>query len=162
MTESRYYLEILGVEHLRPPISRGTLFELRPQDRADPDLARWLYERVGEPWRWVDRLPWSRDDWATHVARPEVSTWVLWDAERPAGYFELTTSGGGSVEISYFGLLPDYVGRGLGGYLLTEAVRRAFALGAGRVWLHTCTRDHPHALRNYEARGFRVYKTEPL
>jgi GNAT superfamily N-acetyltransferase len=78
----------------------------------------------------------------------------------PAGYFEIEKRPEGEVEIKNIGLLPAFIGQGLGGHLLTVAVERAWAWGATRVWLHTCTHDHPHALRNYVARGFRVCKTE--
>jgi GNAT superfamily N-acetyltransferase len=89
-----------------------------------------------------------------------VSLHLLSVAGAPAGYFELERHRDGSVEISYFGLLPEYRGRGLGKYMLTEAVQAAWALGATRVWLHTCTLDHPGALGNYLGRGFRPLKTE--
>ncbi len=69
---------------------------------------------------------------------------------------------GGNVEIAYFGLLSGYIGRGVGGRLLTIAARLAWQMGAYRVWLHTCTKDHPHSLANYQARGFRVFKKEVL
>ena len=85
---------------------------------------------------------------------------LLTVAGAPAGYFELEKHHDGSVEVSYFGLLPEFQGRGLGKYLLTEAAEAAWARGASRVWLHTCTLDHPGALANYLARGFRPFKTE--
>lgn len=75
----------------------------------------------------------------------------------PAGYFELETQTDGNIEIAYFGLLPSFIGHGLGGALLTAAVERAWALGARRVWVHTCSLDHPRALPGYQARGFRVF-----
>jgi len=79
----------------------------------------------------------------------------------PAGYFQLdAATEPGSVEIAYFGLAPDAIGQGLGKHLLSCAVRDAWALGPKRVWLHTCTLDHPHALPNYQKRGFVPYKTE--
>ena len=53
-----------------------------------------------------------------------------------------------SVEIAFFGLLPQFIGKGLGGYLLSEAIRKAWDLDASRVWVHTCTLDHPRALGN--------------
>jgi GNAT superfamily N-acetyltransferase len=80
-----------------------------------------------------------------------------------AGWYELRrVPEDRSVEIAYFGLLPGHIGRGAGRALLNGAVQDAWTLGggAGRVWLHTCTLDHPHAMRNYEARGFRPFKTE--
>jgi GNAT superfamily N-acetyltransferase len=77
-----------------------------------------------------------------------------------AGYFELEKHGDGSVEIAYFGLRPEFFGRGLGGELLTRAVEEAWRIGARRVWLHTCSLDSPRALPNYHARGFRPFKEE--
>jgi len=84
---------------------------------------------------------------------------MLWE-EQPAGYFELRQHENGSVEIAYFGLLPDFIGRGWGKYLLNRAVESAWLLGANRVWLHTCTLDHPAALPNYLKRGFRPVRQE--
>jgi GNAT superfamily N-acetyltransferase len=77
------------------------------------------------------------------------------------GYFELESQAGGNVEISYFGLLPESIGKGLGGALLSAAVEGAWKLpDTRRVWVHTCTHDHEHALANYLKRGFRIFKTE--
>ena len=80
----------------------------------------------------------------------------------PAGYFELERQADADVEIKYFGLLAAIVGAGLGGHLLTCAIERGFAMGAKRVWVHTCTQDHPQALANYKARGLRLYKEETI
>jgi GNAT superfamily N-acetyltransferase len=89
-----------------------------------------------------------------------VETWVLSVGGVPAGYFELEVQAGADVEIVYFGLLPAFIGQGLGAHLLTEAVERAWERGARRVWLHTCSMDHPQALGHYQARGFRRYREE--
>jgi GNAT superfamily N-acetyltransferase len=78
----------------------------------------------------------------------------------PAGYFELEAQTRGDVELAYFGVLPQFIGRGIGGLLLSEAVKRAWEIGATRVWVHTYTLDAPTALANYQARGFRIYKEE--
>jgi ribosomal protein S18 acetylase RimI-like enzyme len=89
-----------------------------------------------------------------------VETWVAWTEGTPAGYYELDAGPRGDVEILYFGLLPAFIGRGWGGHLLTHAIRRAWALGAGRVILNTCSLDHPAALAAYQARGFVVERVE--
>ena len=83
-------------------------------------------------------------------------------AGAPAGYFELRRDRDGGVEIAYFGLLPEFTGRGLGGHLLTAAVERAWAPGPERVWLHTNTLDHPAALPNYLKRGFTAFHSEDV
>jgi GNAT superfamily N-acetyltransferase len=125
-----------------------------------PSFFRYLYAEVGRNYHWVDRLSWTDDAVKAYVADPTVSLWVLTVAGSPAGYFELKRHDDGSIEIAYFGLLPEFVGRGLGKYLLSVAAREAWDSGAKRVWLHTCTLDDPAALPNYKARGFRPFKTE--
>ena len=89
-----------------------------------------------------------------------VELWVLFHGDEAAGFFELQRHADGSVEIVYFGLTSAFFGKGLGKHLLTKAAESAWALGATRVWLHTCTLDSPAALPNYLARGFSPYRTE--
>jgi GNAT superfamily N-acetyltransferase len=154
-----------------------------------PELSRYLYTAVGGDWWWTNRLDWTYDRWLAHLDRPELQTWVGYVAGTPAGYFELErqprsaaragdgtaeagepgAEPGADVEIVQFGLLPGFVGRGLGGALLVAAAQRAWAMAPGegapggpvrRVWLHTCTLDSPPALANYQARGFRVFHRE--
>jgi GNAT superfamily N-acetyltransferase len=131
-------------------------FEVRPLERPDPALSRRLYERVGGPWQWTDRLGWGTARWSAHLAQPGVSTWVGYLEGEPVGYAELARTGD-DVEIASFGLLPGYAGRGLGGALLAAVTQAAWDGGAGRVWLHTCSLDSPAALPSYERRGFRRY-----
>jgi uncharacterized glyoxalase superfamily protein PhnB/GNAT superfamily N-acetyltransferase len=138
-------------------------------DEPSPEFARFLFTAVGGDWHWTDRLPWTLEQWSAWLDRPGQEMWVSWIGGSPAGYVELDAEArddGTHVEVTYFGLLPRFVGRGLGGQLLTEAVRHAWTLPdrvplppVVRVWLNTCTLDGPHALANYLARGFRVYDT---
>ena len=130
---------------------------------ADPDLNRKLYQMVGASWNWTDRLKWSDNDWQRYVHRDALTSWVGRIGDQPAGYFELECQQGGDVEIAYFGLLPEFIGRGLGGPLLSAAIERAWNVpDTQRVWVHTCTEDHKHALDNYRKRGFEVFKTEHI
>lgn len=115
---------------------------------------RYLYVEVGRQYHWRDRLSWSETQFREHLAGPS-AIWLLSVRGAPAGYFELRGHEDRSIEIAYFGLLPEFVGQGLGKFLLTRAVEEAWARGPGRVWLHTCSLDHPGALPNYLKRGFR-------
>ena len=115
---------------------------------------RELYRRVGEQWHWKDRDVWPDERLARTLANPDVHVWELEVDGRLAGYFELEKQPGPVVEIVYFGLTPEFIGKGYGGAMLTRAVEEAWALGTEAVWLHTCTLDSPRALPNYEARGF--------
>jgi ribosomal protein S18 acetylase RimI-like enzyme len=125
-----------------------------------PELNRFLYTAVGGEWYWIDRLGWTYDRWMKYLDRPELETWVGTIGGTPAGYFELEHLPATGVELAYFGVMPRFIGQGVGGTLLTAAIERAWARQPQRVWLHTCTLDHPSALANYQARGFRVYKEE--
>ena len=105
-------------------------------------------------------LPETLYAWAELVASPELRTWVAYSGGVIAGYFELRKQGS-DVEILYFGLSPEFIGKGLGRPILEDAITKAWSWkGASRVWVHTCSLDHPAALKNYERRGFKLYKTE--
>jgi GNAT superfamily N-acetyltransferase len=152
-----WYLEMRRREQLRmvpPPDSSACVVRA---EIPSPELNRFLYTAVGGPWYWLDRLSWTYADWLRYLDRPELETWVLWVSGTPAGYVELEQQREQHVEVAYFGLLPRFVGRGLGGYLLSMGVERAWTMGAGRVWVHTCSLDGPSALSNYQARGFLIY-----
>jgi GNAT superfamily N-acetyltransferase len=156
----RTYLEMARPEDLRPAGSGDPRARIERAIDPPPSFYRYLYREVGRPWHWVDRLGWTDEDARSHLARPGVRLWVMYLEGSPAGYFELQSHDDGSVEIAYLGLLPERVGRGLGKLLMTAAVEEAWRAGANRVWVHTCTLDHPSALAAYVARGFRPFKEE--
>lgn len=155
-----YYLEMTDPRELRGG-SKGTAdLEVLQAQVPCPELNRFFYASIGGNWYWIDKLPWTYEQWRAYVSRPELETWIGYHRGTPAGYFELEALPQTGVEIAYFGLLPQFVGRGLGAALLTATIERAWALKPQRVWVHTCTLDHPSALANYKARGFRVYQEE--
>jgi GNAT superfamily N-acetyltransferase len=159
-----WYLEMLSPADLRPaPCPDGNVMLVRAEVPS-PELNRFLYTAVGGPWYWIDRLDWDYARWLDWLDRPELETWVLYAQGTPAGYVEIEAQPEDNIEVAYFGLLPRFIGQRLGGYLLSAGVERAWARGARRVWVHTCSLDGPNALANYQARGFRVYdqRTQPL
>lgn len=129
-------------------------------ESCPPALWRRLYTEVGHDYHWVDRLAWTDGEITQYLADPALELWVLRIQDETAGYFELRRHEDGAVEIAYFGLLPAFTGQGLGKFMLTKAVERAWARGANRVWLHTSSLDHTSALSNYLARGFSIWKQE--
>ena len=154
------YLQMLSADQLRPvPIPRPTV-RVERAEIPSPELSRYLYTAVGGPWYWTGRLVWDYAHWLAFVDRPVVETLVIYDSGTPAGYVEMEVQADDDVEITYFGLLPRFIGRRLGGYLLSTGIQHAWAQGAKRVWLHTCTLDGPHALANYRARGLQVFDTK--
>jgi len=157
---TRTYLEMRAPSELRAARTDDPLIKIEQQLNCSTELFRELYREVGKNYFWIDRLPWTDEQIKTYLQQPEVSLWLMtYDADI-AGYFELKKETDGSTEIAYFGLRPQFIGRGLGKHLLTCAVEQAWADGAKRVWLHTCTDDGPAALPNYLKRGFKPFKTE--
>jgi GNAT superfamily N-acetyltransferase len=157
---TRTYLEMRSPGDLTTGPAPRDLPRLERIETCPVSFFRYLYAEVGRGYHWTDRLSWTDQEVREHIADPGVSLWLLTWGAAPAGYFELSARDGGSVEIAYFGLLAEFVGRGWGGYLLTRAVETAWAMKPERVWLHTCTLDHPAALPNYLRRGFRAVREE--
>ena len=156
------YLEMRSPDQLRAARCADERFQIRQKKEADWRFNRDLYFAVGEPWSWIDKRPWTDEQWKEYGLAPELRTFGAYHGDSLAGYYELRRDNEGGVEIAYFGLLPDFLGRGLGGALLTSAIEEAWRMSPSvtRVWLHTCTRDHPQALANYQARGMAIYKVE--
>ncbi|MGW1892920.1 GNAT family N-acetyltransferase [Streptomyces sp. NPDC002004] len=132
-----------------------------------PEFSRFLYTAVGGDIGWTDRLGMTYAQWAEALRRPGTETWVAYEKGTPAGYVELEAQEEGVVEIVYFGLIPAFRGRRIGGHLLAYGAARAWDLAdrwpgrapTKRVWLHTCSKDGEHAMANYERRGFKLFDT---
>lgn len=156
----RTYLELRTPEQLRPARFDDPAVRVVRRDAIAVPHYRRLYETVGAPWYWLDRNAWPNEKLAAYLARDTVAVWECLAGDESAGYFELERHDDGSVEIAYFGLAPAFIGHGIGKGLLTRAAEEAWAFGAERVWLHTCTLDSPRALPNYLARGFEPFNRE--
>ena len=154
------YLEMTSAERLQPKRADVADVLFAKVDPPMPTLNRHFYMTIGGEWFWLERRAWTLAQWTEWAHRSAVETYVLSASGVPAGYCELERIEGGDIEIKYFGLLPEFVGRGLGAHLLTESAGRAWAMGASRVLLNTCNLDHPRALQNYLARGFREYRMD--
>jgi GNAT superfamily N-acetyltransferase len=151
-----WYLQMTDPARLPEAPEADPSLEIRQAELPSPEFSRMLYTAVGADWYWVDRFRWSWRRWHEWIARPELETWVAWVRGTPAGFFELEHVDD-AVEIAAFGLLPAFIGRGLGPRLLDFALRRAWALAPARVWVHTCSLDGPAALRTYQRRGLEIY-----
>lgn len=150
------YLEMNDPGELIPARDVEAQLRLDPVESRDWRFNRRLYREVGADWHWTDKEDWSDSQWREYAADPTVHTHAATIREDLVGYLELVCSAH-EVQLNYFGLLPEFIGRGYGGQLLTMAIRLAWALEPQRVWLHTCDLDHPAALANYRARGMTVF-----
>ena len=159
----RYYLEINSIKNLSGITKSSYFYEVNLIDPPDFQLNKFFYKQIGKKHRWVDRLIWNENQWIKYINNLNVRTYTLQDGNNLAGYFEqIFDQKKLECEIAYFGILQDYVGKRLGGYLLSQAIKKSFAVGANRVWVHTCSLDHKHALKNYLSRGMKIFKTKLL
>ena len=115
---------------------------------------RYLYNTVGEPWLWYERRIMEDEKLLPIIHDDKVEIYCLFVGGVPAGYAELNRRDLRDIALSYFGLVPDFIGQGLGRYFLEAIIDIAWSYHPSRFWLHTCTLDHPSALQNYQRRGF--------
>ncbi|PKV88606.1 GNAT family N-acetyltransferase [Streptomyces sp. TLI_146] len=161
-------LEQTSPADLRPAAEPAGDIRIVRAEVPSPEFSRFLYTAVGGDIHWLDRLPWPYAKWREFLARPGVETWVAYENGTPAGYVELEAQDEGAVEIVYFGLIPAFRGRRIGGHLLSYGIARAWDLAdrwpdraaTKRVWVHTCSLDGEHAMDNYLRRGFRLFDTK--
>jgi len=151
----RNYLEIKSLEDFKEVEAPSQYSFVELLNPKDFQLNKFFYKNVGKNHRWID--------WIEYVSNKKLFTYVLKEKNEIAGYYELLFyENNKEAEIAYFGILEEYFGKKLGGYLLSEAIKNSFNQGAKRVWVHTCSLDHENALKNYLARGMEVFKTETL
>ena len=160
------YLEMTRPDQLVSGRLPPAPVEMERCGRASAALLRSIYARIAAPHNWIDRSDWSETRWDQLLAHPGVEAWLARIGGECAGMVELEVQSDGDVEITVFGLVPEFVGKGYGGHVLALATQLAWRAkspddaATERVWLHTSSRDHPHAQTNYERRGFRPFRTE--
>ncbi len=154
------YLEMRKPPPPRPAPRRAEPIAIIRARRPTVSFYRYLYDTVGGPWMWYERRVMDDRVLTAIVHDPRVGVYVMYVDGVPAGFVELDARNTGEVELAYFGLVPEFIGRGLGRYLLDWAVGKAFEGNPRRVWVHTCNHDHPGALATYQRAGFVVYEQE--
>lgn len=160
--ETLTYLEMCSPAELRPA---QAVRDLRLRAAPADDSIRAITTRIGFAHHWPS-LAWDDERWRTYLARPHLGHWTAVLDEAEVGLVSVDAQPSGQVEIDTFGLIPEVLGQGLGGWFLTLATRpiwdRVASVAVERVWLHTSSLDHPAALVNYCRRGFRPYRSETV
>ncbi len=154
------YLEMKKPPSYRRQIRRLENLSIIRCHRPTVHFYRYLYNTVGEPWLWYERNLLADEALEESIHRPSVHIYVLYVYGTPAGYSELDFQDDNSVEIAYFGLIPEFIGKGLGTYFLRWSIETAWSKKPKRVHVHTCNFDAPQALPTYQKAGFIAYKRE--
>ena len=159
----RNYLEIRSINELVEENKPNENVILEKVDPPDFQLNKFFYKEIGKNHRWTDRLSWNDKKWINYINNSSVVTYILKNKEDLVGYFEQNFNNEKlECEIAYFGILEEYFGKKLGGYLLSEAIKKSFEKNSKRVWVHTCSLDHKHALSNYISRGMKIFQTDTI
>ena len=159
----RNYIEIKSFKDFKEIKNPSKNYSVELVDKKDFQLNKFFYKNIGKSYQWIDRLVWTDQNWIDYVSNKKLSTYILKDNQDLVGYFELIFyQDTNEAEIAYLGILEDYLGKKLGAYLLSEAIKISFSLGYSRLWAHTCSLDHKNALKNYLARGMSIFKSETL
>ena len=160
---NRYYLEIYSPKDLKESNTLTSEYEILQICPPDFQVNKFFYKNIGKKHQWTDRLIWKDSRWIGYVNDEKVDTYILKQNDDMAGYFELIHHrNANEIEIAYLGLLEEYLNKKLGSFLLDSALKKAFLKKPKRIWVHTCTLDHKNALKNYLARGMKVFKEETL
>ena len=165
MTEEvkRNYLEINSLEDLNAVNKPTDEYFVKLIEPIDFQLNKFFYKTIGKKHKWLDRLVWSEEKWINYLSNENVKTYILYCNADLAGFFELIFhKDNKEVEIAYFGILEEYQNKKLGSFLLSEAIKKSFIENVNRVWLHTCSLDHKHALNNYISRGMKIFQKEVI
>ena len=159
----RSYLEINSINELLAKNKPFKDLYLEKVNPPDFQLNKFFYKEIGKKHSWTDRLIWNDKKWLSYLENSGVNTYILKNNKDFIGYFEqIIDKENLDCEIAYFGILEEYIGKKLGGYLLSEAIKLSFDNGSKRIWVHTCSLDHKNALHNYLSRGMKVFKSEIL
>ena len=142
-----------------PPDPAGA-WTLRKVDTPGLDWFRDLYRRVGEEWLWFSRLQMTDAELAAVIQSPPVEVHALAQDGHDEGLLELDFRQSGQCEISFFGVTAKLIGSGAGRFLMNRALELAWSRPVTRVWVHTCTFDHPSALSFYQRAGFRAFRRQ--
>ena len=159
------HLEMLSLKDLIPGSIPKNVVELVLQDESALEEIKSTYFRVGEQYNWTARDSWTLREWELYCFGSQHQDWLIAVDDEVAGLLDLEIQSEGNVEIRAFGLLPEYLGKELGGHALTLGIEKAWGCkhadhtNTMRVHLKTCSQDHANALPNYLARGFKIYKS---
>ena len=159
----RKYLEIKSPAEIKLSNKPKGICKIKLKNPPDFQINKFFYKQIGKSYRWIDRLIWNDTKWTDYTNNSNLETYILTENKDLIGFFELLFNPETrKCEVAYFGILDQFIGKKYGGYLLSEALKLGFRKNTEKVWLHTCSLDHKHALKNYLGRGMKIFKSETI
>jgi len=158
----RYFLEIKDFSN-PVELNLPENYQIILDDKKDFQLNKFFYKQIGIDHYWRDRLLWSDKEWLKYISNRNLETHILKKKDDLVGYYEQEYhSSSNEVELISMGVLKEFRGLKLGSILLNHAIASSSRKNPERMWVHTCSLDHKHALRNYKSKGFEIFKEEEI
>ena len=159
----RFFLEIKKEQFL----SKNPIVHEKPKvyldKEKDININKFFYRQIGRDHYWRDRLLWSDGEWHKYVDNINLETGVMKLQDELIGFYEQEFHRRkNEIELIQMGVLKEHQGKRLGSFLLEHIIHKAFSKNVERVWVHTCSLDHKHALDNYLSKGFKTFKEETI
>ena len=160
----RYFLDYEFVKNNKILGSKNkNLLNIFLNDKKNYEVNKFFYKQIGKDHFWRDRLVWTDKQWLKYSSNPLLETWILKDNENNLmGYYEIEKHENKEFELINMGVLSEYRSKGYGSLLLNHVLKKSFDNKADKVWVHTCSLDHKHALQNYKSKGFEIFKEEEI
>ena len=159
----RFFLEIKKKQFLDKRPLLPNKIKVYLDEEKDININKFFYRQIGKDHYWRDRLLWSDKEWHKHVDNINLETGVMKLQEELIGFYEQEFhKSKNEIELIQMGVLKEHQGKRLGSFLLEHIIHKAFSKNVERVWVHTCSLDHKHALDNYLSKGFKTFKEETI
>ena len=158
----RYFLELKNFD-LDREINIPNTFSIVKNNNRNFEINKFFYKQIGIDHFWRDRLIWSDKEWNKYVQNIYLETWIMKKGLDMIGFYEMESHNEThEVELINMGILKEYRGKKLGSNLLKHFINTAIQKKVKRMWVHTCSLDHKHALYNYKSQGFKIFKEEEV
>tara|TARA_B100000767_G_C19364872_1_gene369423 strand:+ start:14 stop:520 length:507 start_codon:yes stop_codon:yes gene_type:complete len=159
----RFFLEIKKKQFFNKLPSKPEKAEVYSDEEKDININKFFYRQIGKDHFWRDRLLWSDKEWHKYVDNVNLNTGVMKFEKNLIGFYEQEFhKKKNEIELIQMGILKEYQGKKFGSFLLKYITHKAFVKNVERVWVHTCSLDHKHALDNYLSKGFKIFKEETI
>jgi ribosomal protein S18 acetylase RimI-like enzyme len=159
----RHFLEIKLEEYKEKELNSPSSFKVVLDNKRNFNINKFFYKRVGADHYWRDRLIWTDKEWERYVSNKNFETWIMKKNGDLVGFYEKEFHPSlNEVELINMGILEEFRGKKLGSFLLSHAIKKTFTTKPLRMWVHTCSLDHKHALQNYRSKGFNTFKEEVI
>ena len=163
MREKRFFLEVKKKDYkiIDLNLPKGVKIDL--EKNKDFKINKFFYKQVGMDHYWRDRLIWPDDEWNNYIKNINLETWLIQNNKELIGFCETEFHPNeNETELINMGILKEFRGRKYGSKLLVHAMNNSFNKKATRIWVHTCSLDHKHALTNYQSKGFKIFREEEI